>query len=264
MSALVEITGLSKRYGDFDALTSLDMSVDRGEIVALLGPNGAGKTTAIRLLMGILEPTAGRATIDGRDCFRQRAEVMSVVGYVPDEPIFYDYLRGSEVIRFVGEMRGLSPGDTWNRAEPLVEELDLGDALEEYAVNYSKGMKKKLAVICALIHDPLLLILDEPTNGLDPFATRTFHSMVRTRADRGTSVFFSTHLLDQAERLSKRIGILSRGRLAALGEIDDLRKNLREGGTLEEIFFQVAAEEERKENGSPAEPARPREGGTPT
>jgi ABC-2 type transport system ATP-binding protein len=254
MPPLVEIENLSKRYGDFDALVGLDMTVERGEIVALLGPNGAGKTTAIRLLMGILEPTAGRASIDGLDCFRQRAEAMAIVGYVPDEPVFYDYLRGSEVIRFVGEMRGLAPGATREKAAPLIEELNLEDALDEYAVNYSKGMKKKLAVICALLHDPLLLILDEPTNGLDPFATRTFHAMVRARAEAGTAVFFSTHLLDQAERLSKRVGILSRGRLAALGGIDELRTSLREGGTLEEIFFQVAAEVEGRTLGA-EEPA---------
>jgi ABC-2 type transport system ATP-binding protein len=256
MPPLVEIENLSKRYGDFDALIGLDMTLERGEILALLGPNGAGKTTAIRLLMGILSPTAGRAAIDGRDCFRERAEVMTVVGYVPDEPIFYDYLRGSEVIRFTGEMRGLSPGETALRAEPLVAELDLGDALDEYAVNYSKGMKKKLAVICALIHDPLLLILDEPTNGLDPFATRSFHAMVKRRAEAGTAVFFSTHLLDQAERLSRRVGILARGRLAALGEIGELRKTLREGGTLEDIFFQVAAED-----AAPAAPSGEASGG---
>ncbi|MBI4601345.1 MAG: ABC transporter ATP-binding protein [Planctomycetes bacterium] len=239
------------------------MTVDEGEIVALLGPNGAGKTTTIRMLMGLLEPTAGRARIRGCDCFLERAQVMRFVGYVPDEPVFYDYLRGGEVLRFVGEMRGFSPAETQARTVPLVEQLDLAGDLEEYAVNYSKGMKKKLALVCALLHEPPLLILDEPTNGLDPFATRTFQAIIRERVQAGSSVFFSTHLLDQAEKLCRRVGILYKGRLAALGEIGELRNSLREGGTLEDVFFQVASE--RGENvpetacaaggGAPAPPA---------
>ena len=247
---LVAIDRLAKSYGEFQAVDDVSLTVGPGEIIALLGPNGAGKTTTIRMLMGILQPTGGRATICGLDCFRERAEVMRHVGYVPDEPVFYDYLRGSEVIRFIGEMHGIPPKEALKRAATLVERLELADALEEYAVNYSKGMKKKLALVLALLHEPELLILDEPTNGLDPFATRTLHALIRERAESGTAIFFSTHLLDQAERLCHRIGILFKGRLAALGTIDELRHNLREGGSLEDIFFQVAAE-------SSAEPSSP-------
>lgn len=239
---LVEIDRLSKRYGEFQAVDEISLDVEPGEIIALLGPNGAGKTTTIRMLMGILQPTGGRAAIRGLDCFKERAEVMRHVGYVPDDPVFYDYLRGSEVIRFIGEMHGIPPREATKRSGPLVERMELADSLEEYAVNYSKGMKKKLALVLALLHEPQLLILDEPTNGLDPFATRTLHALIRERAASGTSIFFSTHLLDQAEKLCHRIGILFKGRLAALGTIDELRHNLREGGSLEDIFFQVAAE----------------------
>ena len=241
---VVELSGLSKKFGDFDAVVDVDLAVSPGEIFAMLGPNGAGKTTTIRMLMGILQPTAGQARIRGLDCFTQRADVMRQVGYLPDEPVFYDYLRGREILRFVGEMHGLDAAMSAERTAPLVERLDLGDALDDYAVNYSKGMKKKLAIICALLHEPSLLILDEPTNGLDPYATRTFHEIIRAKAEEGCSVFFSTHLLDQAEKLCHRVGIVFKGRLAAIGPLEDLRANLAPGGSLEEIFFSVTEENE--------------------
>ena len=242
--AVVVLEKLEKHYGDFKAVSELDLSVAAGEIFALLGPNGAGKTTTIRMLMGILQATGGSAHIDGLDCFADRAQVMRRVGYLPDEPIFYDYLRGREILRFVGEMHGLDRAESAKRSQELIERLDLGDALDEYAVNYSKGMRKKLAITCALLHDPALLILDEPTNGLDPYATRTFHELIRAKAEDGRSVFFATHLLDQAERLCHRVGILDKGRLAEVGKLDDLRDKLAPGGTLEEIFFSVTDEEE--------------------
>jgi ABC-2 type transport system ATP-binding protein len=238
---LADLAGLGKRYGDFQAVDDLTFSVHRGEIFALLGPNGAGKTTTIRMLMGILEPTRGTATIDGLDCFRDRADVMRRVGYMPDDPVFYDYLRGSEIIRFCGELHGLPPETIAARSAPLVDRLGLGDDLEEYATNYSRGMKKKLAAVVALLHDPALVILDEPTNGLDPHATRTFHALIRERAERGTSVFFSTHLLDQAEKLCSRVGILSKGRLAAIGRLDELRASTAADRSLEEVFFQITS-----------------------
>jgi ABC-2 type transport system ATP-binding protein len=239
---VVELTGLTKRFGDFTAVSHLDLSVQTGDIFAMLGPNGAGKTTTIRMLMGILQPSEGSASVLGLDCFRDRAEVMRRVGYLPDEPIFYDYLRGDEILRFVGEMHGIPSAEIEERAAALVDRLDLGDALKEYAVNYSKGMKKKLAIVCALLHDPVLLVLDEPTNGLDPYATRTFHDLIRSKAEAGKSVFFSTHLLDQAERLCHHVGIVHEGKLAASGRLEDLRANLAEGGSLEEIFFAVTDE----------------------
>jgi ABC-2 type transport system ATP-binding protein len=235
---LIEILGLSKTYGAFDAVKNLNLSVSRAQIFALLGPNGAGKTTTIRMLMGILAPTSGWARIADLDCFRDRVEVKRWVGYLPDEPVFYDYLRGSEIIRFSGEMHGLSRDEIVRRAQPLVEQLELGDALEEFAANYSRGMKKKLALTCAMLHDPSLLILDEPTNGLDPFATRALHGIIRAKATEGRTILFSTHLLDQAEKLCTQIAILARGRLVANGTLAELRARL--ASSLEEIFFSLA------------------------
>ncbi len=239
---LVEIHGLTKAFGTFEAVKELDLLVPAGEIFALLGPNGAGKTTTIRMLMGILAPTSGFARIDRLDCFADRVEVKRSVGYLPDEPIFYDYLRGSEIIRFAGDMHGLGRREIDARTRPLIEQLELADALDEFAANYSRGMKKKLALICAMIHDPALLILDEPTNGLDPFATRALHELIRAKAAEGRTIFFSTHLLDQAEKLCTRIAILSKGRLAAHGTLAELRARMATDSSLEEIFFAVAAD----------------------
>jgi len=236
---VVDIRGLTKRYGDFVAVDALSFSVQPGEVLGLVGPNGAGKTTTIRMLMGILRPTSGSASIDGHDCFRDRVEVMRRVGYLPDEPVFYDYLRGREILRFVGEMHGLDRDEIRRRCDPLVERLGLADAAEEYAMNYSKGMKKKLALLCAMMHDPALLILDEPTNGLDPYATRTLIEIVKEKVALGRTVFFSTHMLEQAEKLCHRVGILYQGRLAAMGTLEELRGRLSKGGSLEEIFFAV-------------------------
>jgi ABC-2 type transport system ATP-binding protein len=239
---LVEIQGLTKSYAGFEAVHHLDLSVGRGEIFALLGPNGAGKTTTIRMLMGILTPTAGSARIDGMDCWRERVEVKRRVGYLPDEPVFYDYLRGSELIRFCGEMHGLTRMEIEERARPLIEQIGLGDALDEFAANYSRGMKKKLALTCAMLHDPGLLILDEPSSGLDPFATRELHNIVRAKAAAGGTIFFSTHLLDQAERLCTRIAIMANGRLVACGTLAELRANLSTDSSLEEMFFSLTRE----------------------
>jgi ABC-2 type transport system ATP-binding protein len=243
-SVLVQLDSLTKRYGDFEAIGGLSLCVARGEIFGLLGPNGAGKTTTIRMLMGILQPSEGTARIDGLDCFRDRVEVMQRVGYLPDEPVFYDYLRGGEIIRFVGEMHGLTREEVEARSAPLVQRLELEDAISEFAMKYSKGMKKKLALICALLHDPALLILDEPTNGLDPFATRTLHAMIREKAAEGRTVFFSTHLLDQAERLCHRAAIVFKGRLAGAGSLNELRKDLRPDSSLEDVFFALTRETE--------------------
>jgi ABC-2 type transport system ATP-binding protein len=244
---LVEIETLSKHYGDFEAVSQFSLQVGAGELFALLGPNGAGKTTTIRMLMGILQPSTGSARIGGLNCFSDRVEVMRLVGYLPDEPVFYDYLRGGEIIRFVGEMHGFSKTEIARRTDGLLARLELAEAVNEFAVNYSKGMKKKLALICAMLHDPALLILDEPTNGLDPFATRTLHEIMRERVAAGCTVFFSTHLLDQAEKLCSRMAIIHRGRLAAVGSLSDLRADLPADSTLEEVFFALTGSAEEDE-----------------
>ncbi|HEY5146638.1 MAG TPA: ABC transporter ATP-binding protein [Polyangiaceae bacterium] len=242
MSTIVQSSGLTKRYGAFTALEALDLSVSEGEIFGLLGPNGAGKTTTMRLLMGILRPSAGTARIDGLDCFADRVEVKRRVGFLPDEPVFHDYLRGIEVVRFVGAMHGLPRAEIEARAWPLLERLDLTEATDEYAINYSRGMKKKLALVCALLHRPKVVILDEPTSGLDPIATRRLNEMILDMARLGTTVFLSSHLLDHVEKLCDRMAIITSGRLAALGSLDELRRATTAESSLEEIFLAVAGE----------------------
>jgi ABC-2 type transport system ATP-binding protein len=241
---LVEIKHLRKRYGDLDAVSDISLSIANGEIFALLGSNGAGKTTLIRMLMGILIPTSGEARIRGLDCFSERIQVMREVGYVPDEPHFYEYLRGSEIILFTGEMHGLSHQEIKDRAEPLIHRLELASVLEQFATNYSRGMRKKLALVCATLHDPDLLILDEPTSGLDPAAIRTLHELVRQKASEGKAIFFSTHLLEHAEKLASKVGILNKGRLIASGSIAELRRQFAVNTPLEDMFFALAADHE--------------------
>jgi ABC-2 type transport system ATP-binding protein len=255
VAAIIEIRGLSKQYGGFSALADLNLDVPRGELFALLGPNGAGKTTTMRMLMGILKPSSGSAHIDGLSCFEDRVEVKRLVGFLPDEPVFHDYLRGIEIIRFVGGMHGLSASEIQARAWPLIERIELADAVNEFAVNYSRGMKKKLALVCALLHDPKLLILDEPTSGLDPIATRRLNELLLEKVRDGMTVLLSSHLLDQVQKLCQRMAIISAGRLAAVGTLEQLRQRASAESSLEEIFFAVATEA-----GPPAPPAAASEG----
>jgi ABC-2 type transport system ATP-binding protein len=236
--------GLSKHYGEFIAVRGLILTVQQGEVFGFLGPNGAGKTTTIRMLMGILVPTSGTAKIAGLDCQQDRIEVKRQVGYLPDAPIFYDFLRGREIVEFVGEMHGQSRRTARHNAARLLDELALAEAAEEYAINYSTGMKKKLGLACALIHDPAVLILDEPTNGLDPRAAREVQDRLRRSSAEGKTIFLSTHLLDMAERLCSRVGIIHRGELVAAGALEALRARIVPGGSLEEVFLKATQPED--------------------
>jgi ABC-2 type transport system ATP-binding protein len=241
---MIEFHAVSKTYGDFTAVRMLALTVDKGEVFGFLGPNGAGKTTTIRMMMGILVPSDGRITIDGLDCQAERVQVKQRVGYLPDNPIFYDYLRGREILAFVGEMHGQPRDEAQRRTAVLLDELALEDAAEEFAVNYSAGMKKKLGLACALIHDPAVLILDEPTNGLDPRAARHVQDRIRVSAAQGKTIFLSTHLLDMAERLCGRVGIIDKGALVAVGPLKDLQDKLVPGGSLDEVFLKVTQPDE--------------------
>jgi len=239
---MIEFQQLTRTYGDFTAVQPLSLTVERGEVFGFLGPNGAGKTTTIRMMMGILVPSGGRALIQGLDCHSQRAEVQRHVGYLPDNPIYYDFLRGREILRFVAEMHGMVRAEAEQRAVAMLAEFGLTDVVDEFAVNYSMGMKKKLGLACALIHDPQVLILDEPINGLDPRAAREVQDRLRQAAAAGKTIFMSTHLLDMAEKVCTRIGIIHRGELTATGTLEELRARVNQNVSLEEVFLKVTEE----------------------
>jgi ABC-2 type transport system ATP-binding protein len=240
---MIQFEQLTRTYGDFTAVHPLTLSVSSGEVFGFLGPNGAGKTTTIRMMMGILVPSGGRAVIHGLDCHTQRAEVQRHVGYLPDNPIYYDFLRGREILRFVAEMHGMPRPDAARRAQEMLAEFGLEDVAEEFAVNYSMGMKKKLGLACALIHDPEVLILDEPINGLDPRAARDVQDRLRQAAAAGKTIFMSTHLLDMAERVCSRVGIIHRGALVATGTLAELRSHVSQDASLEEVFLRITEED---------------------
>ncbi|WP_141734373.1 ABC transporter ATP-binding protein [Oligoflexus tunisiensis] len=229
---------LSKNYGSFQAVKDLTLTVERGEIFGFLGPNGAGKTSTIKMLMGLLVPSSGSASIDGLDTQRHHVAVKSRVGYLPDHPHFLDYLRGRELLCFVGEMHGLAPSEARARTQHWLQNLGLEEAQDDFASQYSTGMKKRLGLACALIHEPKVLILDEPTNGLDPRSAAHVRDLILDFAARGRTVLLSTHLLDLAERLCHRLGILHHGQLVALGSCAELAPE----GSLEEKFLALTAD----------------------
>lgn len=240
---ILHLDNVSRHFGNFRAVDQLSLEVRAGEIVGLLGPNGAGKTTTVKMLMGMLRQTSGELSLFGMDCFSERSEVQKRVGFLPDEPNFQSHLRGIELVEFVGKVRGLSPEVLEAHIDDVGGKLDLVDDLGEFASNYSKGMRKKLAFLMATVHQPDLLIMDEPTNGLDPVATRSFLELVQRHVSEGSGVLYSTHLLEQAEKVCHRCVVMNRGQLVAGGTVEDLK---RESGaaTLEEVFFAVTGETE--------------------
>lgn len=237
--ALVKIEEVTKTFGHKHALSGFSWSLPKGQISGLLGPNGAGKTTLFRLLMGILKPSEGRITIAGHDSFEERVQVKRLVGFLPDEPVFYSYLSGREVLELSAGMHGLDVTATMQRLNPLIQRLGMVEAMSSYADDYSRGMKKKLGILLALLHEPPLLVLDEPTNGLDVESTRLFFDLMREQATAGTTIVFSTHLMDQVERLCSHIAIIHHGRLIQTGDMDAICA----GRSLEEVFVDLTQEE---------------------
>ena len=237
---LVEIDAVTKTFGEKLALKDVSFSVPSGQICGLLGPNGAGKTTLFRLLMGILKATEGRLSVDGLDAFEDRVAVKRLIGFLPDEPIFYSYLSGREILELSAAMHGLDPKATLERLGPTIAQLRLAEDLGNFADDYSRGMKKKLGLLLALLHEPKLLILDEPTNGLDVESTHLFYDLILSLAGQGRTILFSTHLLDHVERLCSHAVIISEGRVVAKGSLDELR-SAHGKGDLEDLFLALTA-----------------------
>lgn len=237
--ALIETELLTKRYGEKLAVDEVSFTVQSGEIFGFLGPNGAGKTTTIKMIVGLLQPTTGRIKVAGYDVQEQPLLAKAVSGYVPDTPHLYQKLSGREMLRFVGDLYGIAPAQINRRMEELLKLFDLTDAGDETIDSYSHGMRQKTALAAALMHDPKILVLDEPTVGLDPKSARLIKDILRQMANRGAAVFLSTHILEIAERMCDRIGIIDRGKLIAVGSMAELRLLGKGETTLEEIFLNL-------------------------
>ena len=237
---LVQIDGVLKSFGPKIALKNVSFSVPAGQICGLLGPNGAGKTTLFRLLMGILKATEGRLLIDGRDAFEDRVEVKRLIGFLPDEPVFYSYLSGREVLELSAAMHGLNASLAMDRLAPIIAQLRLAEDINNYAEDYSRGMKKKLGLLLAMIHQPKLLVLDEPTNGLDVESTHLFYDLIFETARQGVTVLFSTHLMDHVTKLCSHAVIINEGTVVAKGSLEELSAAFGQA-SLEDIFLKLTA-----------------------
>jgi ABC-2 type transport system ATP-binding protein len=231
------LTGLSKHFGR-PAVDGLDLTVARGEFYALLGPNGAGKTTTLRMVAGLLAPDAGRIEVLGVDLATDPAAAKRRIAYLPDDPMLYGKLKPVEYLEFVAGLWGIEGKAAEPRARELLAWLDLDKHANELTEGFSRGMKQKLALAGALIHDPELLILDEPLTGLDAGAARQVKDLLLSHVARGGTVILTTHILEVAERLAQRIGIIQHGRLIAEGTLDELRV-ATPGATLEEMFLRL-------------------------
>ncbi|MCZ6794392.1 MAG: ABC transporter ATP-binding protein [Planctomycetota bacterium] len=235
---MIETRGLTKRYGKSLALDGLDLEVASGEWLLYLGPNGAGKTTTLRMLMGLAEPTAGRARVLGFDPIREGHRLRRAVGYLPDDFEAYEFLSGREFLQFIGDMHGIERRSRDRKADHLLDLLDLADDGRRPTREYSHGMKKKLGLAAALIHDPRVLILDEPTAELDPRTSNVIRQVLRGITDRGAAVLMSTHILGTAEKHCDTVAILDRGRLIRCGTPEELLRD-SPGSSLEDVFLQL-------------------------
>jgi len=244
---LIETHNLVKRYGDKAAVDDVSFNVRAGEIFGFLGPNGAGKTTTIKMIVGLLQPTSGAVSVAGYDVQSQGLKAKAASGYVPDTPNLYPKLTGRELLRFVGDLYELDRQRVERRIDELLKLFDLEEAGDDPIDSYSHGMQQKTALGVALVHDPKVLVLDEPTVGLDPRSARLIKDILRQLANRGAAVFLSTHILEIAERMCDRIGIINQGRLIAIGTMEELRQLGKGETSLEDIFLSLTGGSEYAE-----------------
>ena len=237
---MIEFDGVTRTYGQKVAVSGLDLRVETGELFAFLGPNGAGKTTTIKMLVGLLRPSSGQVRLCGFDMVRQTREANRLLGYVPDEPYLYDKLSGREFLQFIVDMYGLDRRDGLDRMDREIENFHLSSFIDDLTESYSHGMKQRLVFASALLHDPRVLVLDEPMVGLDPRSARLVKDLLKTKTQEGMTVFMSTHTLGIAEEIADRIGIVDHGRMRCLGTLEELRESLAFRGTsLEQLFLEV-------------------------
>jgi len=248
-ASLLRLEGVSKTYRGAarPAVDDLSLQVRAGEIFGFLGPNGAGKTTTIKMVVGLLTPDRGTVTVNGHNVVVDPVAAKADIGFVPDNPDLYDRLTGLEYLNLVADIFGIPKAERSRRINELLEMFELTSAISDVIQSYSHGMKQKLALTGALLHDPPVFILDEPMVGLDPRASRLFKDMMRNHCDKGHVVFFSTHILEVAERLCDRVGIIDKGRLIACGTVEELRERRKQADeSLEDIFLELTEPGEGK------------------
>ncbi|MBI2985533.1 MAG: ABC transporter ATP-binding protein [Deltaproteobacteria bacterium] len=237
---MIRLENLTKHYGRLAAVDSLSLEVQPGEIFGFLGPNGAGKTTTIRVMMGILRPTSGRVALGGYDMEREPEKAKAITGFVPDRPFIYEKLSGSEFLKFVGSLHRVSAEAMQRRIPELLEHFELIHWKDELIESYSHGMKQRLVLCASLIHQPRILVVDEPMVGIDPKGARMLKDLFLDLAKKGTTIFLSTHSISVAEEVCQRIGIIHRGKLIASGTMADLYRLARvEEGRLESVFLDL-------------------------
>jgi ABC-2 type transport system ATP-binding protein len=240
---MIELTGLTKRYGTFTAVDGIDLLVPKGELFGFLGPNGAGKTTTMRMIAGILRPSAGSIRVAGIDLLVDPTGAKSKLGFIPDRPFIYEKLTGMEFLRFVAGLYGQDGEQIERRGRELLSVFDLEDWRDELVESYSHGMRQKLIISSAFVHRPDVIVVDEPMVGLDPRAAKTLKDLFREYTRRGHTIMMSTHTLEVAETMCDRIGIIQRGVIRACGTMDELRAHAERGDEgLEEIFLRLTGE----------------------
>ena len=239
---MIHLDRVTKEYGGKKAVHELSLDISAGELFAFLGPNGAGKTTTIKMICGLLFPTTGRVRIGGFDLATDGDRARGLLAYVPDQPFLYEKLTGREFLEFVAEMYCLTGAEARERIASVIEEFQLAEFIDDLTERYSHGMRQRTVFASALVHRPKVLIVDEPTVGLDPRSVRQLKDLLRRLADDGVTVFLSSHSLDVVEELADRIGIIEHGRLIGCGTLDSLRGQSAGGGSLEEVFLRLTEE----------------------
>lgn len=244
---LIQTDNLTKRYGAVTAVNQLNLKVMAGEIYGFLGPNGSGKTTTIKMLAGLLEPTAGKAFICGHDMVTESTQAKALLAYVPDQPKLYGKLTAREFLALVADLYRLPREGSRPRAQQLLEMFGLEERADELLEGYSHGMRQKVVLAAALIHQPQVLLMDEPTVGLDPASARLLKDVLAELARQGATIFVSTHILEIAERLCHRVGILQSGQLITQGSPTELRDLAGQEASLEDIFLKLTGSAEHRE-----------------
>jgi ABC-2 type transport system ATP-binding protein len=245
---MIQLRGLTKRYGTFTAVDAINLHVPRGQLFGFLGPNGAGKTTTLRMIAGILRPTAGTVHIDGIDVADNPTAAKSVLGYIPDRPFIYEKLTGAEFLRFVAGLYGQDGPVIERRMTELLTLFDLLEWRNELVESYSHGMRQKLIISSAFLHKPKVIVVDEPMVGLDPKAARILKDLFREYTKRGHTIMMSTHTLEVAETVCDRVAIIQGGRIRAAGPMDELYQSVGAGAKgLEELFLRLTGENAARE-----------------